>query len=208
MAFELPKLPYDYKALEPVIDAETMELHHQKHHNAYLTKFNAAIEGTEWASKSVEDILKHVNDLPAKIQSTVRNNGGGFYNHCLFWEVMCSPAGQEPSGALAEGLKKAFGSVEKFKSTFSEAAATRFGSGWAWLVVTSNGDLAVTSTANQDAPIMGTLATEVVGEPILGLDVWEHAYYLNYRNRRPEYIENWWKVVNWDAVGKRFSAVK
>lgn len=200
MAFELPKLPYAYDALEPHIDARTMEIHHSKHHAGYTSKLNAAIEGTEMEGKSIEDLLANHMDNGA-----VRNNGGGFYNHCLFWEVMSPNGGGEPSGELAEAINSAFGSFEQFKDAFANAAATRFGSGWAWLCV-KGGKLEVCSSANQDNPLMPGIGCE--GTPILGLDVWEHAYYLNYQNRRPDYINAFFNVINWEEVSKRFSAAK
>jgi len=199
--FELPKLPYDYDALEPYIDKMTMEIHHTKHHNAYVTNLNKAIEGTEMEGKSIEDLLKKVSGLPM----AVRNNGGGHYNHSLFWTLMKKGGGGLPTGDLEKAVTSTFGSFEEFKKKFGEAATTRFGSGWAWLIV-SNGKLAISSTPNQDNPLMDV--AEVKGTPILGLDVWEHAYYLKYQNRRPEYIENWWNVVNWNEVAKRFDAAK
>jgi len=199
--FELPKLPYEYNALEPYIDKQTMEIHHTKHHNGYTTKLNGAIEGTDLADKSIEDILKDVSKHP----TAVRNNGGGFYNHSLFWTIMKKGGGGQPDGDLASAISSAFGSFEDFKKTFSNAAATRFGSGWAWLIV-SNGKLEVTSTPNQDNPLMDV--TDKKGTPILGLDVWEHAYYLKYQNKRPEYIENWWNVINWDEVSDRLKQAK
>ena len=201
MAFELKPLPYASDALEPHIDKQTMEIHHDKHHQAYTDKLNAAIEGTDMANKSIEDILKNVGGNTA-----VRNNGGGYYNHNLFWDILGPNAGGKPSGALAEAINKKFGSFDKFKEEFENAAATRFGSGWAWLIVTANGDLAVTSTANQDTPIMDV--AEQKGTPVLGLDVWEHAYYLKYQNKRPAYISAFWNVVNWDAVSKRYEQAK
>lgn len=201
MAFELPKLPYSYDALEPHIDARTMEIHYSKHHQAYTTNLNAAIEGTDLAGKSIEDILKNL-DLNNK---PVRNNGGGFYNHNLFWEVMAPNAGGEPTGELATAINEAFGSFEAFKDAFAKAGATQFGSGWAWLCV-KNGKLEVCSTANQDNPLMPGIGCE--GMPILGLDVWEHAYYLNYQNRRPDYINAFFNVVNWDAVAKKYADAK
>ena len=201
MAFELPKLPYAYDALEPHIDARTMEIHYSKHHQAYTTNLNAAIEGTDLAGKSIEDILTSL-DLNNK---AVRNNGGGFYNHNLFWEVMAPNAGGEPTGELATAINEAFGSFEAFKDAFSKAGATQFGSGWAWLCV-KNGKLEVCSTANQDNPLMPGIGCE--GTPILGLDVWEHAYYLNYQNRRPDYINAFFNVVNWDVVAKKYAAAK
>lgn len=201
MAFELPKLPYSYDALEPHIDARTMEIHYSKHHQAYTTNLNAAIEGTDLAGKSIEDILKNL-DLNNK---PVRNNGGGFYNHNLFWEVMAPNAGGEPTGELATAINDAFGSFDAFKDTFAKAGATQFGSGWAWLCV-KNGKLEVCATANQDNPLMPGIGCE--GMPILGLDVWEHAYYLNYQNRRPDYINAFFNVVNWDAVAKKYADAK
>jgi Fe-Mn family superoxide dismutase len=196
MAFELPKLDYDYSALEPHIDARTMEIHHTKHHQAYITKLNGAIEGTDLAGKSIEDILGNISSA----SPGVRNNGGGYFNHNIFWKVMSPNGGGTPTGDLADAINKYFGSFDKFKEQFSDAAATRFGSGWAWLVV-SNGELKVSSTPNQDSPIMDV--ADVKGTPILGLDVWEHAYYLNYQNRRPDYIAAFWNVINWDEVSER-----
>lgn len=201
MAFELPKLPYSYDALEPHIDARTMEIHYSKHHQAYTTNLNAAIEGTDLAGKSIEDILTNL-DLNNK---PVRNNGGGFYNHNLFWEVMAPNAGGEPTGELATAINEAFGSFDAFKDAFAKAGATQFGSGWAWLCV-KNGKLEVCATANQDNPLMPGIGCE--GIPILGLDVWEHAYYLNYQNRRPDYINAFFNVVNWDAVAKKYADAK
>ncbi len=199
MAFELPKLPYAYDALEPHIDARTMEIHHSKHHQAYITNLNAAIEGTDLEGKTIEEILKVCKDKPA-----VRNNGGGFWNHNLFWEVMAPNKGGEPTSELAAAINEAFGSFENFKTEFAKAGATRFGSGWAWLCVT-NGKLEVCSTANQDNPLMGEGCN---GTPILAMDVWEHAYYLNYQNRRPDYIKAFFNVVDWDKVAEKFSAAK
>lgn len=199
--FELPKLPYDYDALEPYIDKMTMEIHHTKHHNAYVTNLNNAIAGTDMEGKSLEELFKKMSGLPA----AVRNNGGGHYNHSLFWTLMKKGGGGVPSGELGDAINSAFGSFDEFKKTFSNAGATRFGSGWAWLIV-GNGKLVITSTPNQDNPLMDV--AEVKGTPILGLDVWEHAYYLKYQNRRPEYIENWWSVVNWDEVAKLYSSAK
>ena len=199
MAFELPKLPYAYNALEPHIDARTMEIHHSKHHQAYTTNLNIAIAGTDLENASIEDILSNCMDTPA-----VRNNGGGFWNHNLFWEIMIPTGGGAPSGELAQAIDEAFGSFEGFKDTFTKAAATRFGSGWAWLCV-SNGKLEVCSTANQDNPLMGEGCK---GTPILALDVWEHAYYLNYQNRRPDYIEAFFNVIHWEVVAEKFNAAK
>lgn len=198
MSFELPQLPYAYDALEPHFDARTMEIHHTKHHQAYTTNLNAAIAGTELEGKSIEEILKASADKPA-----VRNNGGGFYNHNLFWEILSPNGGGQPSGELAEAIKSSFGSFDTFKEEFSKAAATRFGSGWAWLSV-DGGKLVISSSPNQDNPfIEGSSA-----KPILGLDVWEHAYYLHYQNRRPDYIAAFFNVVNWDEVAKRYAAAK
>ena len=202
MAFELPKLPYAVDALEPHIDAKTMEIHHGKHHAGYTAKLNAAVEGTPLASKSIEDILKNLD----MSNGALRNNGGGFYNHCLFWEVMGPNGGGQPSGALAEAINSAFGSFEAFKDKFSNAAATQFGSGWAWLCVHPGGKVEVCSTANQDNPLMPNIGCG--GLPILGLDVWEHAYYINYQNRRPDYIEAFFNVVNWAEVSKRYESAK
>ena len=202
MAFELPALPYAQDALEPYIDARTMGIHHGKHHNGYTTNLNNAIAGTEFASMSIEDILRNIDSVPENMRTDVRNNGGGYANHSLFWRVMGPDCGGEPEGALAEAIAKAFGSFAAFQDVFSKAAATRFGSGWAWLVVTGAGDLAVYSTANQDSPYM-------TGDtPILGLDVWEHAYYLHYQNRRPDYIGAWWNVVNWEQVAENYAAAQ
>lgn len=197
MAFELPKLPYASDALEPYIDAQTMEIHHGKHHAGYTTKLNDAIKGTPLEGKGIEEILSTVSQH----SGAVRNNGGGYYNHCLFWEVMGPNAGGKPTGPLAEKIDAAFGSFEKFKTEFSQAAATRFGSGWAWLIKKADGSLAVTSSPNQDNPLMDV--AEVKGTPLLGLDVWEHAYYLKYQNRRPDYVENFFNVINWKAVASK-----
>ena len=197
MAFELPKLDYAYDALDKYIDTRTMEIHHSKHHAAYTSKLNDAILGTEIEGKSIEVILGKVSGL----STAVRNNGGGYYNHNLFWKVIGPKGGGQPQGELLDVIKKDFGSFEKFKELFSNAAATRFGSGWAWLVKTEDG-LKVCSTQNQDNPLMDD--AEVRGKPILGLDVWEHAYYLKYQNRRPDYIEAFWNIINWDNVKKSF----
>ena len=197
MAFELPKLAYAYDALEPHIDARTMEIHHTKHHNTYITNLNAAIDKTpELAGKSLEDLLSDLSAVPEAVRAVVRNHGGGTYNHNLFWEIMGPNAGGTPSGDLAKAIDAAFGSFDAFKEEFTKSATTRFGSGWAWLVKKSDG-LAVVSSANQDSPLSDGLT------PILGIDVWEHAYYLNYQNRRPDYITAWWNVVNWDAVAEK-----
>ena len=202
MAFQLPDLPYAFDALEPYIDARTMEIHHDKHHAGYTGKLNAAIAGTEWEGKDIVEILSNIDSVPEGIRTAVRNNGGGYANHALFWTVMGPDAGGAPSGDLAAAIDAAFGSFDDFKSKFSTAAATRFGSGWAWLVVKGDGSLDVYSTANQDSPYMQG------DTPILGLDVWEHAYYLHYQNRRPDYISSWWNVVNWDAVAENYAAAK
>jgi len=202
MAFELPALPYATDALEPHIDKATMEIHHGKHHNAYVTNLNNAIAGTEAESKGLEEILANIS----KYAPAVRNNGGGHYNHDLFWKVIGPNAGGQPTGELADAINAAFGSFEDFKKKFSEAGATRFGSGWAWLSVGADGKLQVSSTPNQDNPLMDV--ADVKGTPILGLDVWEHAYYLNYQNRRPDYIAAFWNVINWDAVAERYAKAK
>lgn len=199
--FELPKLPYEYDALEPYIDKMTMEIHHSKHHNAYVTNLNKAVEGTEMEGKSLEELMANISKYPM----AVRNNGGGHWNHSMFWTVMKKGGGGEPTGALGDAINSAFGSFADFKTQFNNAGATRFGSGWAWLVV-SGGKLVVTSSPNQDNPLMDV--AEVKGTPILGLDVWEHAYYLKYQNRRPEYMDNWWNVVNWDKVAELHSNAK
>jgi len=198
MAFELPALPYATDALEPHIDKQTMEIHHGKHHQAYVTNLNKALEGKPEASQSIEEIVKNISKFPA----AVRNNGGGHYNHSLFWEVIGPNKGGEPKGELADAINAAFGSFADFKTKFAEAGATRFGSGWAWLSVGADKKLVVSSTPNQDNPLMDI--AEVKGTPILGMDVWEHAYYLKYQNRRPDYIAAFWSVVNWDAVAERF----
>jgi len=202
MAFELPKLPYAYDALEPHIDARTMEIHHTKHHQGYTSKLNAAIEGTDLAGKSIEDILTGLD----MSNGAVRNNGGGFYNHSLFWTILSPNGGGKPSGELAAAIDGAFGSFEEFKNKFTTAAGTRFGSGWAWLCVHKGGKVEVCSTPNQDNPLMP--GVECGGQPILGLDVWEHAYYLNYQNKRPDYIEAFFNIINWDEVSKRYASNK
>ena len=200
MSFKLPDLSYDYNALEPHIDARTMEIHHSKHHAGYTNNLNNAIEGTALEGKSVEDILSGISSA----SKAVRNNGGGFYNHRLYWSVMGPNAGGEPTGDLLASINSAFGSFAEFKSAFGTAAATRFGSGWAWLVKQADNSLVVSSTPNQDNPLMDL--ADIKGTPVLGIDVWEHAYYLNYQNRRPAYIEAFWNVINWDEVSKRFGA--
>lgn len=202
MAFVLDPLPYPSDSLEPNIDKQTMEIHHDKHHNAYVTNLNNAIAGTDNENKSIEDLLASVSQLPAAI----RNNGGGHYNHTLFWNTISGTGGGQPSGDLAEAINQKFGSYDAFKEEFTKAATTRFGSGWAWLIVTSEGELAVTSTPNQDNPLMDIAETK--GFPIIGLDVWEHAYYLKYQNRRPEYIAAYFNVVDWNAAEKRFQQGK
>ena len=201
MGYTLPDLPYDYSALEPHIDAKTMEIHHTKHHQTYIDKANAALDGTEWADKPVEELLANISSLPADKQGPARNHGGGHHNHSLFWTILSPDGGGEPSGAIASAIDSDLGSFKEFKDKFTEAAVNQFGSGWAWLVVNS-GKLEVTNRPNQDSPLMDGLT------PILGLDVWEHAYYLNYQNKRPDYIEAWWNVVNWDEVTKRYEAAK
>ena len=198
MAFTLPALPYAFNALEPHIDARTMEIHHGKHHNAYVTNLNSAIAGKPEENLSIEEICKSVSKYPAP----VRNNGGGHYNHSLFWTLLSPSGGGAPSGAVGDAIKSAFGSFDEFKTKFAAAATGRFGSGWAWLIVDASGKLQITSTPNQDNPLMDV--AEGRGTPILGLDVWEHAYYLNYQNRRPDYIAAFWNIVNWDEVAKRF----
>jgi len=201
MAYELPQLTYAYDALEPHIDAKTMEIHHSKHHNTYVTNLNAAVEGTEFAEKDINDLIANLDALPADKQTAVRNNGGGHANHTLFWEVIAPDGSNTPVGDVAKAIDAKFGSFDAFKEEFAKAATTRFGSGWAWLIV--DGDsVAVTSTPNQDSPVMEGK------KPVLGLDVWEHAYYLNYQNRRPDYIGAFWNVVNWDVVEAKFQAAK
>lgn len=202
MAFELPKLPYAYDALEPHIDARTMEIHHTKHHNAYTTNLNNAIAGTELEGKAIEDILKNLDMKNA----AVRNNGGGFYNHNLFWTILSPNGGGEPKGEVKDAIDKVFGSFDAFKTEFAKAAATQFGSGWAWLCVHKGGELKICSTPNQDNSLMPGVGCG--GTPILGLDVWEHAYYLNYQNRRPDYIQAFFAVINWDEVLRRYQAGK
>ncbi|MGE6488421.1 superoxide dismutase [Paenisporosarcina sp. NPDC076898] len=202
MAYELPQLPYAYDALEPHIDKETMNIHHTKHHNTYVTNLNNALAGhDDLLSKSVEELIANLDAVPESARTAVRNNGGGHANHSLFWELLSANGGGNPSGALAEAIDTKFGSFDAFKEEFAKAATTRFGSGWAWLSV-NNGELELTSTPNQDSPIMEGAT------PILGLDVWEHAYYLNYQNRRPDYIGAFWNVVNWDEVSKRYESAK
>ncbi|MCE7923713.1 MAG: superoxide dismutase [Haliscomenobacteraceae bacterium CHB4] len=203
MAFSLPDLPYTFSALEPHVDARTMEIHHGKHHAAYVNNLNAALQGSDYEGKSLEELLANISKLPI----AVRNNGGGHWNHTMFWEIMSPNGGGEPTGDVASKIAKNFGSFDEFKKQFAQAAATRFGSGWAWLCVDSDDNLFITSTPNQDNPLMDI--AEKKGHPILGLDVWEHAYYLHYQNRRPDYIAAWWNVVNWEEVERRYrSAVR
>jgi superoxide dismutase, Fe-Mn family len=199
MAYSVPDLPYDYGALEPHVDEATMKVHHDKHHQAYVDKANAALEGTEWADKDVQEVLENLSSLPEDKQKPVRNNGGGHFNHSLFWQMMSPDGGGEPDGDLAAAISDAFGSFDDFKAQFKDAGVNQFGSGWSWLVHDGSG-LAVVSTANQDSPVSDGKT------PLLGCDVWEHAYYLQYQNRRPDYIDAWWNVVNWDFVADRFSA--
>jgi superoxide dismutase, Fe-Mn family len=200
MAHELPPLPYEYDALEPHIDAQTMEIHHTKHHQAYITNLNAALEGTEWADRPVEEVLTSLDALPEDKRTPVRNNGGGHWNHTFFWQIMGPGGGGEPSGELAQAIESTFGGVDPLKAQLNDAGVKRFGSGWTWLVRDSGGALTVVSTPNQDSPVMEGQT------PVIGIDVWEHAYYLKYQNRRPDYLEAWWNVVNWEAVGRRFGA--
>lgn len=207
MAYTLPELPYAYNALEPNIDARTMEIHHTKHHNAYIQKVNAAIEGTEFENLSIEQLVSNLDGVPENIRGAVRNNGGGHANHSLFWTVMSPDGGGMPSGAVAAAIDTDLGGFEAFKEAFSQAAATRFGSGWAWLSVDSSGKLCVCSTPNQDNPRMTSLV-DCPGTPILGLDVWEHAYYLHYQNRRPDYVEAFFNVIDWNAVSVRYDSEK
>jgi Fe-Mn family superoxide dismutase len=199
MAFDLPALPYDMDALEPHIDERTMQIHHDKHHQAYVDNANKALEGTDWADRPVEEVLANLDRLPEGIRAAVRNNAGGHANHTMFWEIMGPDGGGEPSGALAEAISRDFGSLDDLKAQVNDAGVKRFGSGWAWIIVVG-GNVQVTSTPNQDSPLMEGQT------PILGIDVWEHAYYLNYQNRRPDYLAAWWNVVNWDEVARRYDA--
>jgi Fe-Mn family superoxide dismutase len=203
MAFEVPPLPYDYTALEPYIDEQTMHLHHDKHHAAYVNNLNAALESQpQLASWSAEDLMRRINEVPESIRTTVRNNGGGHINHSMFWRIMRPNGGGAPTGALAQAINDTFGSVDAFKAQFNDAGVKRFGSGWAWLLMDGSGRLQVTSSANQDSPLMD-------GQfPIMGNDVWEHAYYLKYQNRRPDYLNAWWNVVNWDEIAKRYERAR
>ena len=199
MAFELPPLPYDYSALEPAIDTQTMQLHHDKHHAAYVTNLNNALQGlTQFDGMSVEDILRRIADVPENVRMAVRNNGGGHSNHSMFWQIMKPNGGGEPTGALADAITSTFGSFDQFKTTFNDNGVKRFGSGWTWLVIDKQGKLQALSTPNQDSPVMDGMF------PVMGNDVWEHAYYLKYQNRRPEYLGAWWSVVNWDEIARRF----
>jgi len=203
MAFEVPPLPYDYNALEPYIDEETMHLHHDKHHQAYVTNANAALQGqTQFENMSADEVLRHINDVPENVRTAVRNNAGGHANHSMFWAIMKPNGGGEPTGELAQAINSTFGSFDQFKAAFNDAGAKRFGSGWVWLVMDQSGKLSITSTANQDSPLMEGLF------PIMGNDVWEHAYYLKYQNRRPEYLAAWWNVVNWDEIARRYEQAK
>ncbi|HET8908060.1 MAG TPA: superoxide dismutase [Ktedonobacterales bacterium] len=200
MAYELPPLPYDYNALEPYIDEETMHLHHDKHHQAYVNNLNAALQGqTQFENMNIDDLVRNLNSVPEAVRTAVRNNGGGHANHSMFWQIMKPSGGGEPTGDLANAITSAFGSFDQLKAAFNDAGTKRFGSGWAWLVIGTDGKLAVTSTANQDNPLTDGLF------PVMGNDVWEHAYYLKYQNRRPDYLAAWWNVVNWDEIAKRFA---
>ena len=207
MAHELPPLPYAFNALEPSIDAQTMEIHHGKHHNTYVTKLNQALAGTELETKSIDDLVKGLAGVPDNVKGPVRNNGGGHWIHTFFWRIMGPNSGGAPSGPLADDIDATFGGFGAFQEKLETAGATRFGSGWAWLIV-SGGKLEVVSTANQDNPLMGASIAGCEGTPILGVDVWEHAYYLKYQNRRPDYLKAWWNVVNWDEVAKHYQAAK
>ena len=203
MAFELPPLPYDYNALEPYIDEQTMQLHHDKHHAAYVNNLNAALQNnSEFASLSIEDLVKRLNEVPDNIRAAVRNNGGGHLNHTMFWQIMKPNGGGQPTGELASAIGQAFGSFDQFKAAFNDAGVKRFGSGWTWLVLDQSGKLSVMSTANQDNPLTDGLF------PVMGNDVWEHAYYLKYQNRRPEYLNAWWNVVNWDEIASRYASAR
>ncbi len=202
MPFELPPLPYDYTALEPHIDEQTMHLHHDKHHQAYVTNLNNAVQGTQFDNMPIEDLMRRINDVPENIRTAVRNNGGGHVNHSMYWQIMGPNGGGAPTGELADAINQTFGSFDQFKAAFNDAGTKRFGSGWAWLVLGQDGKLAVISTGNQDSPFMD-------GQyPIMGNDVWEHAYYLKYQNRRPDYLNAWWNVVNWNEVAKRYNQAR
>ena len=198
MAFELPPLPFDYSALEPYIDTQTMHLHHDKHHAAYVNNLNSAVQNTAFASKSVDELVRQINRIPDNIRTTVQNNAGGHANHSMFWQIMKPNGGGQPTGELASAIEQAFGSFDQFKAAFNDAGTKRFGSGWVWLVLDQGGKLSVTTTANQDSPLMNGLY------PVMGNDVWEHAYYLEYQNRRPDYLVAWWNVVNWDEIARRY----
>jgi superoxide dismutase, Fe-Mn family len=202
MAFELPPLPYGYDALEPTIDKETMTLHHDKHHAAYVNNLNTAVEGTNFANMSIDELVRNINMVPDDKRMAVRNNGGGHYNHSMFWQIMKPGGGGAPTGEIAQAINDAFGSFDALKDAFNKAGAGRFGSGWAWVVADASGKLSVTSTPNQDNPLM-----DGSGTPILGVDVWEHAYYLKYQNKRPDYLAAWWNTVNWNAVAERYAKV-
>ena len=203
MAFELPPLPYESNALEPSIDAQTMTIHHDKHHNTYVTNLNAAVQGTEFETMDLEQLIANLDRVPAEKRTAVRNNGGGHWNHSMFWQIMGPGGGGAPTGEVAQAIDQAFGSFDAMKEAVNKAGAGRFGSGWAWVIVGQDGKLAVTSTPNQDNPLMAGVA-EQPGTPILGVDVWEHAYYLKYQNRRPDYLTAWWDTINWDAVNERY----
>lgn len=202
MAFELPPLPYDYNALEPYIDTQTMQLHHDKHHATYVNNLNGALKDNALANANVDEVLRRINEVPESARTTVRNNGGGHSNHSMFWQIMGPNAGGAPSGDLADAINAAFQSFDNFKTAFNDAGAKRFGSGWVWVTLGQDGKLQVTSSANQDSPLLDGIY------PVMGNDVWEHAYYLKYQNRRPEYLSNWWNVVNWDAVAKRYTQAR
>lgn len=202
MAYTLPDLPYDYDALEPHIDARTMKIHHTKHHQGYTNKVNAALEGHEFADLDIEEVLRRIDEVPSDVKQAVINSGGGYANHNLFWTILSPSGGGKPEGELAEAINESFGSFDKFKEEFSSAAGGRFGSGWAWLSVDGSGNLVVHSTANQDSPLMEGYT------PIMGIDVWEHAYYLHYQNRRPDYVAAFWNVVNWDQIAENFKSAK
>ena len=199
MAFELPPLPYDYNALEPYIDTQTMQLHHDKHHQTYVTNLNNALKDSEFASLQPEQVLQRLNEVPDAVRTAVRNNGGGHVNHTMFWQIMKPNGGGEPTGAIANAITSSFGSFDAFKTAFNDAGVKQFGSGWAWVTLGQDGKLQISSTPNQDSPLLNG------AYPILGNDVWEHAYYLKYQNRRPEYLSNWWNVVNWDEINKRYA---
>ncbi len=207
MAFELPPLPYAYDALEPTIDVETMHLHHDKHHQAYVNNLNAAVEGTDFANMSIDELVRNLNLVPEAKRAAVRNNGGGHYNHSMFWNIMKPGGGGAPQGVIAEAINADLGGFDALKDAFNKAGAGRFGSGWAWVIIGSDGKLAVTSTPNQDNPLMSGLV-DAPGFPVFGNDVWEHAYYLKYQNRRPDYLAAWWDTLNWDAINNRYAEGK